>query len=91
MSSTTICGPRVPAHGAASARSPAPRRDEEEVGVACARYAHGAPSVIDVIVTCATCTSLCAAASPTRRRAGARLERAYAASFEVAKRSHTRP
>ena len=79
---------RVPAHGFGRRPRPAaPRRGGRRRST---RYAHGAPSVIDVIVTCATC-EIDASASPRKPKVSIDSRSSYAASFEVAKRSHTRP
>mmetsp|Transcript_37696 Transcript_37696/g.121153 ORF Transcript_37696/g.121153 Transcript_37696/m.121153 type:complete len:258 (+) Transcript_37696:293-1066(+) len=88
MSSTTIWVPWVPAHALGSAASP-DLAGTITPSAYVARYAHGAPAVIEVMETCATC-EMDASASPRKPKVSICSRSSYSRSLEVANRSHTR-
>jgi hypothetical protein len=87
-SSTTIWVPCVPAHALGSAASPG-LAGTITPSAYVARYAHGAPAVIEVMETCATC-EIDASASPRKPKVSICSRSSYSRSLEVANRSHTR-
>ena len=89
MSSTTMVVPRVPAHGLGSAASPG-LAGTRWPSAKHARYAQGDPSVMLVMVTCATC-DMDASASPRKPNVSICCRSSYSRSFEVANLSQTRP